>query len=67
MRRASGDAAPEILVDERGLAGAVGADDGVRFSGRDGEIDAVGDLEGAVGLLEAFENEERPAHRRLQR
>ena len=55
------------LVDERGLAGAVGADDGVRLAGQNVEVDAVGDLQRAERLGEVLQAQHRRAHRRLQR
>ena len=55
------------LVDEGGLAGAVGADDGVGLAGEDVEVDAVGDLERAERLAEVLQAQHGRAHRRLQR
>ena len=49
------------LVDEGGLAGAVGADDGVGLAGQDGEVDAGGHPEGAERLLRCC----RPGSARL--
>src|ERR1043166_7447061 len=40
------------LMDQRGLAGAVGADDGMQLAGRDLEADIIGDGERAIVLGE---------------
>src|SRR5262249_52383381 len=47
------------LVDERGLAGAVGADDGVQLAGRDVQRDLVGDQERAVALDQRLRAQQR--------
>src|SRR5204862_8074772 len=55
------------LVNERGLAGGVGAGDGVGLASRDIEVYAVGDLERAERFAQLLQPQDRFAHRRLQR
>ena len=52
MLPASGTSSPDELVDQRRLAGAVGADHRVHFARLDGEVDAVGRGEAAEALDE---------------
>ena len=50
------------LVDQRGLAGAVGADHGVQFAGRDVERHVVGDDQRAELLAQLLEAQHRFSH-----
>ncbi len=50
------------LSDQRGLAGAVRADDGMQLARRNGERDAVGGHNATEALGETFDREQRISH-----
>ena len=62
MLPASGRGGAGNVVDEGGLAGAVGADQGVDFARVDGEIDASQGLHPAEGPGQAGDGEQRFSH-----
>ena len=53
---------PGQLADQRGLAGAVGADDGVQFAGRDVERQIVGGDDAAEAPHQVFDAEQGISH-----
>src|SRR2546421_3219840 len=56
-RTAVGRDLPRDQVEERGLAGAVGADDQPPLADRDVEIDACGDTQAAESLAQGSDSE----------
>ena len=59
-----GSKLPGELADQRGLAGAVRADDGVQFAGHDVERQIVGRDEAAEPAHQVVDAEQRISHGR---